>query len=656
MKNSHFDNFFQQSVKLFKAYTLGIIIFFLFRLIFFFRFGDFSLFNGYSEDINRAFLQGFRFDSMMICYSLGLVVLVNLLLLIISSDKYHKFTNRFSQYYLVFAFSTFSLALICDQQFYNFFQNHFNLVALSFFKEQPDVLMLSIWEEHPIIRIVLIIIGLIFIYNKILKKIYTYSIPKIKVNNLIIQVSFVVFFAFAYFVGLRESLGTFPLQMDESTVSQNEFINTLTPNGIYTGIDAIKKRNHDLKHQNPKEILKQYGYKTIQEALADYYGKPASEFDENVEKYLFKKSSKKDSLKNEKPHVVFLLMESMSRHFMNFQNKEFNILGKFEKHTKEDFLFKNFFSSTNGTISSTENLLLNSPYRICESSHRFKKFDASVAKTFKNMNYETNFCTGLQVGWRNLNQYLPNLYFDNVEGKYTILKKNPKAQSNSSWGVYDHDAFNYIFQKLENSNGKPQFVFSLSSTNHTPYELPSDYKCEDLVLPKKLKDKVLAKEDVARNCFTAYRYSNDAVGTFIEKVKKSKFAENTIIIVTGDHNIRSMLPYVTDPDMLLKYSVPFYIYLPKKYRKKVTYDYRKYGSHNDIFPTLFETAFSDVGYFGLGSNLFDKNIKLENTYCENAACFKIPTKNNKEKIGKKVNARKAILAYYFNQCFKVNLK
>ena len=42
---------------------------------------------------------------------------------------------------------------------------------------------------------------------------------------------------------------------------------------------------------------------------------------------------------------------------------------------------------------------------------------------------------------------------------------------------------------------------------------------------------------------TGFRYANKTLGDFLDKFKQSKAAENTIVIISGDHNVRSILDY-----------------------------------------------------------------------------------------------------------------
>ena len=79
---------------------------------------------------------------------------------------------------------------------------------------------------------------------------------------------------------------------------------------------------------------------------------------------------------------------------------------------------------------------------------------------------------------------------------------------------------------------------------------------------------------------TGFRYYNKVLNEFLNRFKASAAAKNTILIITGDHNVRSILDYDA-VDKRYEHSVPLYIYLPTYLRKeaynKLT---NRWGSHD----------------------------------------------------------------------------
>jgi len=137
----------------------------------------------------------------------------------------------------------------------------------------------------------------------------------------------------------------------------------------------------------------------------------------------------------------------------------------------------------------------------------------------------------------------------------------------------------------------------------------------------------------------------------MNKIKNSKLAENTIIIITGDHNIRSVLPYNTKEVAKYKNSVPLYIYLPEHIRKGLIVDTQRWASHYDIMPSIIPLILSDARYFSLDQNVFDTTKITLYYYSINDYSIMHNEGLTDEQAVRLVKARHTIAACYFNTIF-----
>lgn len=646
-------NFLLLTKKLYKSLLLGLVLFLLVKLIFIFRFGNFSTFSNYTADIPLMIFNSFRFDLQSLAYIFILVFAINLFALVFKSEKFISFINTFSINLIPVLLVLSLLILIADQQFYSFFKLHFNSVAFDFFDEEPKLLLKSIWLEHPIIKIFLLVIIAYFILRYFTKRIYSDTKLKIDRIGLLLRIPIIIVALGFYFLLIRGSVGTFPLQKEDITVSENDFINACTTNGLFSLKEAYAEKKNEFKILSPKQVLKKYGYSSIEQAVADYKGINVDSLkNKSLDELIFINSTINQS--DKKYNVVYLIMESMSNHFLNFHSADCNLLGALEPHFKSDIVFRNFQSSSNGTIYTLENNILNSPFHpIFDTKYRFQSYDLSIAKPFKDAGYKTSFITGIELGWRHLDEVLRHQYFDKSEGKSSILRNLPGSKANDTWGVFDHFVFDYIFEQLQASD-TAMFIMSLSSTNHTPYELPKDYT------PYKIDPEIAENPEFSVGkdriipVLTAYQYSNDAIGKFMDKIKKSELAENTIVIVTGDHNVRSILSYNKQELMPLKFSVPLYLYMPEELKNQLHIDTNRWASHYDIMTSIYPYVLNGAKYADLGQNLFDKNLSLDEFYSLNDAKILYNENADVNAINKKLNARKAIVNYYYST--KLNKK
>jgi phosphoglycerol transferase MdoB-like AlkP superfamily enzyme len=172
----------------------------------------------------------------------------------------------------------------------------------------------------------------------------------------------------------------------------------------------------------------------------------------------------------------------------------------------------------------------------------------------------------------------------------------------SVWGGDDHYLFKIASELLNahKSGEKPLFIATLTIVNHPPYKMPWFEKSTafDGNFAASLLDRM---DDLPQESLHTYRYTNDQLGQFISRTKASDSGDNTLIAATGDHAIRGMR--YAPSEQLHQKSVPFYLYIPKRYATGIHVDSHSISSHKDIMPTLYHLALSEARYPDLGRNL-----------------------------------------------------
>ncbi|MCA6071829.1 MAG: LTA synthase family protein [Endomicrobium sp.] len=413
------------------------------------------------------------------------------------------------------------------------------------------------------------------------------------------KIAFVVAMILVNFMAARGSFGIFPLGIDNAEVSSNSFLNKVSINGIYTLQNAIELRRQD---NNKVNYAAKAGYKSdIREAFADYLNINISDISEkNPENSLSCVLPYNKAIEDLKPNVILIVMESFGGDLVKYNSETFNVLGELKKHFNTDLVFYNFLPAHEGTIGSLEGIIANvvrlpSSIYLSQSEYAYKKYTFSGAIPYKNKGYETTFLYGGNTGWRNVGNFMPSIGFDNVLGEGSMDSAWPRSQ----WGVYDEYLFEYLFRALS-QNEKQKFIYVMTTSNHPPYSIPNDYKPLPLNVPEAL-DKNIIGRGLADKRFITYQYSNEMLGRFITKIKKSKYADNTIIAVTGDHNFWNVIGY-SEKTMLDSFRVPFYLYIPDALKPK-NIDTSVFGSHLDILPTLYNVSISSAEYTAMGKNL-----------------------------------------------------
>ena len=254
--------------------------------------------------------------------------------------------------------------------------------------------------------------------------------------------------------------------------------------------------------------------------------------------------------------------------------------------------------------------------------------------------------SGMDAAWENCAEALVHQQFDAIYDKFSLLKDYPHATYNSI-GVYDEYLFQALLDRLEKPSKKRQMIAVMTTTNHPPFEFPKDLKLPPL--PESFYAKKCFAEHnrkVLDKYLTGFRYYNKVLNEFLNRFKASAAAKNTILIITGDHNVRSILDYDA-VDKRYEHSVPLYIYLPTYLRKeaynKLT---NRWGSHDDILATLAPFTFHDTKYFKMGHNLLDTTVPDSTYYSANVDQIEsVPT--YKKEAERLTAARNLLRQVYF---------
>ena len=579
----------------------------LFRVAFLVRFGDTQALHGYFYDILKAFYMGVRFDLVVVSLVSAPVTLTFLIVWAIKNLKLFKAWLLTAKWYYFAMFCLVFFILCVDFGFYSYFKNHINIVIFGLLEDDVHAVLTGIAQDYnlwPIVTgLVLLFSCVYFVSNHFIKTVYSKEFEDQEDKPVLLPFKLLIalLLVSGNFLAARGSLGLFRLGMTDADISSNNFINKLCLNGIITLEDAIDSR---IKEDKGANLAKMLGYANhIEEAFSDYLGMSEKDLNKNLLENLKKKTALNPAIERVKPNVVLIVMESFGSDLVRYNSDSFNVLGDLGKHFDSDYLFLNFLSGDVGTAGSLETIMLNIARRpkssfVGQSRYTNSEYPSAVAMPYKKAGYETIFIYGGDIGWRSMNLYAPNLGFDIVEGQGSM---DPSYEKNQ-WGVFDEFLFDHIYKRLSANPEKPKFIMVMTTTNHPPYSLPKSYRAKSLVVPAGLEKRVTGDRKLIGMRFATYQYSNQKAGEFLSKIKDSKFSQNTIVAITGDHNFWDVFNYSGEESAIID-SVPFYVYLPRAL-KVPGYDPKAFGSHTDILATLYNVSLSGKEYTSLGRNMF----------------------------------------------------
>ena len=589
------------------------------RFAFMFIFGDWSEIQNDIPALKVALFLGLRFDLMPLAY-------INIFPFIVMNLGYFvpgKYTIKSVRTLvlssLVFGYIFLTWVYICDYGFYSYFQDHLNILFFGFFEDDTIALLTSIWKNYNLPLWLSVIFICHYAFIKLIKFMfshYDFDLETKRFDFKVISSFLLGIVLLALFA--RGNFGRLPLSIEDAHMSSNEFINKLSLNGALTFNRALKiRKNFGNTNVN---YLSSYGFKNWEEAFQIAF--PEKPLKSTLIESLKATTPLNPALEKNPPHVVLVVMESFGSYWNNQQSESFNILGALDEHFKQGILFKNFLSAENGTIGSMVSVATSQVIRpgarfLSESDFMRTKLQISGHLPYQKAGYDTHFLFGGKLGWRDLGKYLSVQGYDYLWGADEIKETMPELNNieakdlGNEWGVFDEYLYSFIEEQLRTAT-KPQFFLVLTTSNHPPFEFPSSYNVLPMEMNRNILDKVTIGEEIARKRFMGLQYSNQKMGEFLSKIKTTALNDKVVVALTGDHSFWIAKGVGLDEEFK-RFAIPFYLSIPDRIKPKKV-DSENFGSHEDIFPTLYNLTLSNQEYLKLGEDLInEKGLSLNSS-------------------------------------------
>ena len=592
----------------FKLSLVVLALMSLSRVYLFFSHGASSVYTNF--ELLDAFWLGLRLDASILAYIFSIAILLLFFIWSLNLKFLQKYLYTFFRLYFILMITVLISLTLADLVYFSYFGEHSTLMIFGVIDDDTKALVNTALGNYNVplnLSLGLVFfLSIYFLIYKIIKKTDRFNLEW----GVLKQFTF--FFAIIILVAIlgRGSLGAYPLARYIPDVSTDPMINNLPQSPVHALINSYKQ--YKKSKSGSVDIIKSVGYSGKMDKAFSIHTQNKNIDKENLLSNIQYTTPKNENLKGKKPHVVVVMVESFGMPLLRHQSESFNILGSLKKHFDEDTLFTNFISSANGTIVSLEPVLLNmtalpATTAFSQSMNLNTSFKQASAKVYKDAGYETSFVYGGDISWRNVGSFLSRQGFDNIEGRGKIasLLKKDVASLSHDWGVFDEHLYKYVYEKLLRAT-EPQFIFILTTNNHPPHIIPSDYKSNRLEIPKELKAEITGDMELTKKRFKDYAYALDMAGNFLDKVKSSKLASNSVVAITADNNtIEGIMHYKSYYTQTKR--VPFYIYLPENLKPLKTIDTTLASSHKDIFPTLYNLTLYDKSYTAIGTNLLDSS-------------------------------------------------
>jgi phosphoglycerol transferase MdoB-like AlkP superfamily enzyme len=462
-------------------------------------------------------------------------------------------------------------SLVAEFTFWDEFGARFDFIAVDYLVYTHEVIG-NVMESYP----VWYILGAVFITSIV--SIYIYY-PKLKQrHSVIFSYKHRIAEAFAsiiFFVTVFYSYNPTNLE-----ILENRFENELTKNGLYSLFSAF--RNNSLDYDLYYQTMDKEKALAI---LKDNVKQPGQEYIDQDNFQLTRKTAFTGKLPN-KHNVMLIVVESLSKDYMGQLANGKSITPNLDKIRTQSLDFSNFYATGTRTVRGLEAITLSIPPTPGSSIVRRPNNENlfSIGTILKKHNYDQKFIYGGYGYFDNMNYFYENNNFKIVD-RSDIPKEAISFEN--IWGVADEDLFNNALKEGDKSfeQGKPFFSLIMTTSNHRPYTYPEGRI--DIPSGKGFRP-------------GGVKYSDYAIGKFIEDAKSKEWFDNTIFIITADHCAASAgktkIP-------LNKYHIPLFVYAPNIIKPGVI---DKMASQVDLAPTILSFLNIDFESRFFGNDILTK--------------------------------------------------
>lgn len=301
------------------------------------------------------------------------------------------------------------------------------------------------------------------------------------------------------------------------------------------------------------------------------------------------------------PNVILVVLEAVAARWTSLGNARYDSTPTLNAESRHALVFDNFYAHIGRSSNSLAAILLSTYPKLDfqELTSAYPRLGGtSLAAQFRERGYRTSFVTPSDLRWAGWKEFIATRGFDRVRD----LRDLECGTKISSWGVEDRCMVDDLIALLQQDRRGPFFMMAWSQQTHHPYEPSPGSPSLELVREPGIRDRY----DLGR--YLNVLHQTDAqLARLFAAVRAAGLADNTLIVVTGDHGQAFGYPHhsfvqgrtIYEEDV----NVPLMLWSPSRFR--AARRPAAIGSHVDLAPTIAELAGVAPAPDWQGRSLFD---------------------------------------------------
>jgi phosphoglycerol transferase MdoB-like AlkP superfamily enzyme len=527
-----------------------------------------------------VFLRGIVFDAVAACYAAGFISLFSVLLgNRLGGARFYRWV-RFAQYTILAFILIFILA--SEVIFWNEFGVRFNFIAVDYLVYTTEVIG-NLFESYPMVPWLMGVAATAILLAWFTGKRWlptTYQPMRLRSRFAVaagIVLGCVALF-FSFDGGLKER-------------SANAYNNELAANGSYLFVQAY--RNNEIDFSRFYRLLPEAELQPrLQAQLDAASATPVA----TTGAAPIRAAQVLGTEPEQRLNVVLIMVESLSAEFLGVFGSDKNLTPNIDRLSKEGLLFTNMYAIGTRTVRGLESLSAALPPLPGQSVVRRPNNSNlyTLGSVLRDHGYTTKFIYGGFGYFDNMNAYFAGNGYDVIDRSSMPSEKVGFA---NVWGVADEYLLDRAMEELDagDAAGKPIFAHVMTTSNHRPFTFPAGR----IDIPSK----------TGRD--GAVKYTDYAIGRFIEQARKKPWFDKTIFIIMADHCASSA---GRERLSIPKYRIPALILSPKHVAPS---RFERLASQIDLAPTLLGMLHLNYASLFLGQDLLRPGRTVERAFISN---------------------------------------
>ena len=243
-------------------------------------------------------------------------------------------------------------------------------------------------------------------------------------------------------------------------------------------------------------------------------------------------------------NIVLVSVESLGSEFLGALGNDKGLTPNLDRLAGQSLFFTNVFATGNRTVRGLEALSLSIPPTPGESIVKRPGAQQlfTLGAVLEDKGYDSMFLYGGYGYFDNMNEFFSKNDYRVVDR--TQIPKD-RIHYENIWGVADEDLFEHALSELDGAHaqGKPFFAHIMTTSNHRPYTYP--------------EGRIDIPSGSGRD--GAVKYTDYALGRFLDSAKGHAWFQRTIFVLTADHgaSARGTMDIPVE-----QYRIPLMIYAP----------------------------------------------------------------------------------------------